>query len=150
MPTTTNSLPSVARTVRTPVTFVAVVGAILVSGLAGCRNTAPTRVGERDVVAIHRGNTLTADVPGPVNVMSFVAAAEETFRARGYSIRESDSTADSGYLVAIPPRTNDLPRMVVRARPQGSGIRTSFSYQPFGDEELGRTSLDAILKRLGM
>lgn len=118
-------------------------------GLSGCRSY-PAKQGQSGIVATYSGMTLTTELPDPARVPAVMAAAEETFRARGYAIKQSEVTADTGDLIAIPPRTRDYPRMIVRASNQGGGVRLTLTYQPFGDQEVCRTSLDAILKRLGM
>lgn len=107
--------------------------------------------GDRGLVASYSGFSLSADLPAEARVPAVVAAAEQTLRARGYTIDSNESTEESGRLIARPPRTNDpYPRLVVGVTASGDASHITLTYQPLGDQELCRSVLDGILSRLGL
>lgn len=126
-----------------------VLGGLALFGTAGC-NRYPQMQGQTGVVAVYRYPTLTADVPETTRVPAVIAAAEETFRARGYSVLQSSSTEESGLVQALPPRTGDYPRLTVVAVRVPSGTQIRISQEPYGSQELSRSLLDGVLARLGL
>jgi hypothetical protein len=122
----------------------------LVAGLSGCRSYPAAHGRDRNIVATFKGFTLSADLPAPASVSSANAAAMEVFKARGYAIRESKVTADVGTIMAIPPRARDYPRVLCSITRAGESTRIELTNQPLADEEICRSVLDGILKRLGM
>ncbi|MFZ4574710.1 MAG: hypothetical protein ACOYN0_09955 [Phycisphaerales bacterium] len=106
--------------------------------------------GQRGLVGTYRGGTLTAVLPPETRVPAVVAAAEAMFKDRGYAVAQSSSTEDAGRVIARPPRYSSYPRMFMAVDLVENGTRVQFTYEPLGNEEVCRASLDALLKRLGM
>jgi hypothetical protein len=100
--------------------------------------------------ATYRGWTLTTNLPAEARVPAVVAAAEQTLRARGYTITTSDSTEEVGEIIAHPPRTTNLPRIVIASSRGVSSTTVDMRVEPFGDQELCRSVLDGMLQRMGM
>lgn len=117
--------------------------------LAAC-GTETAQQGSSDLTAAYRMRTLSTVLPGSARVPAVIAAAEETVRARGYSVESSAATEDAGRLVVRPPRTSDFPKMTIEASAVGHGTRVTFTVSPFGDEEMSRSVLDGVLQRLGL
>lgn len=117
--------------------------------LAGCRSRQAIQ-GEGGVVATYKLPTLSADLPDEARVPAVIAAAEQTVRARGYSVARSGATEERGELVCRPPRISDYPTIQVRATRVAVGTRVAVRCEPFGDEHLSRSLLDGILVRLGL
>lgn len=117
--------------------------------LAGCERQYSLHGNSEDrIVAAYRGRTLSADLPPRAEPAAVLAAAEQVFRGRGYTIVEHRSTKDEGMIAATPPGKATMPRMFVRAAPSKFGTLVELSYEPFGDERLSRSVLDGILERL--
>lgn len=127
--------------------LVATMAALCAGVLVGCHTQT---IQQGSVMASYSGITLTADLPDPSRVPMVMAAAEETLRGRGYAIKRSDTTEEAGSLVAVPPRANDFPRMLVEVKRKATGTRITMSYRPLGDEEVCRSALDGILVKLGL
>jgi len=115
----------------------------------GCRST-PAEVEQADgIVATYSGTELTCDLPESARVPAVIAAADQTLRARGYTIVQSTSTEDAGEIIGRPPRYNNYPRLVVKATGTATGSRVVLEYEPFGNQEVSRSVLDSMLSRLG-
>ena len=114
-----------------------------------CRSR-PAIQGDTAVVATYKFPTLSANLPDEARVPAVIAAAEQTVRARGYSVSRSGATEEQGVLVCRPPRTTDYPTIEVRATRVAVGTRVAVRCEPFGDEHLSRSLLDGILSRLGL
>jgi hypothetical protein len=126
----------------------AVVGAVVGAGCSSPQ--AKTQGTQQDITATYEGRTLRADLPGRARVPAVIAAADQTFRARGYAVQRSAATEDTGEIVANAPRHSSLPRVVVSASRgvETTGVRVMV--EPFGDQELSRSVLDGVLQRLGL
>src|SRR5436190_3457265 len=122
--------------------------------LIGCSSQTKTQGSNQDMVATYhasyRGWTLTTNLPAEARVPAVVAAAEQTLRARGYTITTSDSTEEQGEIVAHPPSTNNFPRIVIASARGVSSTTVDMRVEPFGDQELCRSVLDGMLQRMGM
>lgn len=122
--------------------------------LTACSAQSKTQGSNQDTVATYhatyRGWTLSTNLPAEARVPAVVAAAEQTLRARGYTITTSDSTEEEGEVVAHPPRTNNLPRIVIASARGVSSTTVDMRVEPFGDQELCRSVLDGMLQRMGM
>ncbi len=128
-----------------------IVATAAIVSAAPCACEKSTRVhGQRDVEATYVGRTLTAELPDEARVPAVIAAAEQTFRARGYAIRDGAMSEEEGSVVGIPPNTTEYPRVEVTARRTSLGTQVDIRYLPLGEEQLSRSILDGILKRLGM
>mgnify|MGYP000154714598 CR=1 FL=1 len=106
--------------------------------------------GDSSVLASYKGGNLSAVIGAEHRVPAVLAAAEQALRDRGYTIVSNLSTEDAGTLIARPPRYNTFPRLMVRAGVVPGGTRIELEYQPLGNEEVCRATLDATLKRLGL
>jgi hypothetical protein len=115
----------------------------------GCAHK-PQYHGQRGLIGTYRAGTLSAILPAEARVPTVVAAGEQMFRDRGYTIVESNATEDAGRIIARPPRYSSYPRMFMSVDLVESGTEVRFTYEPLGNEEVCRASLDALLRRLGM
>jgi hypothetical protein len=117
--------------------------------LSACSTPVARPHGERGITATYTRGTLHATLPEPARVPAAIAAAE-VLRARGYSIAESRSTEEVGEITARPPRTTDWPKLTILAERGPRGTNLSLFVTPFGDQELCRSVLDGMLRRLGL
>lgn len=131
---------------RFPLILALVILALLSSA---CQPTVRAQ-GQRSLTATYQGTTLSTALPPAVRVPAAIAAAEETLRARGYSVSRVEATEERGRITGRPPHTSDFPRVVISAIRQPSGTRLDIRWDPFGDEEACRSILDGILQRLGL
>jgi NAD/NADP transhydrogenase beta subunit len=106
--------------------------------------------GESRLEAAYAGRTLSAVLPPEVAVPAAVAAMEQTFRSRGYSIEKSTATGELGVVIARPPRTTTIPEVEAIITSVVGGTRIAITNKPWGDEALGRSLLDGVLQRLGL
>jgi hypothetical protein len=83
-------------------------------------------------------------------VPAVIAAADQTLRARGYSVRRSSSTEETGEIVANAPRYETYPRVVLTTSRHVDSTLVEVTVEPFGDQELSRSVLDGVLQRLGL
>ncbi len=118
--------------------------------LAGACAPQPQYQGNSGLIATYKTRTLVADLPASASVPAVIAAAQDNFIGRGYSIPTSSTTDDVGMVVGIPPRVSDFPRVVVRATAQGKTTRVEIINEPFPDQSLARSILDGILEQLGL
>lgn len=125
----------------------ALAGFLLTAGV-GCSPT-PSSHGKDAVAAVYAGGSLTSTIPEPTSVEQVMAAADQMFRDRGYSVLSSATTSDTGKIVAVPPRENFSPRVVFAARSTPEGVRVDISVEPWGSRELSGNLLDGLLRRLG-
>ncbi|MGD9790688.1 MAG: hypothetical protein AB7Q00_12175 [Phycisphaerales bacterium] len=110
----------------------------------------PQYQGNSGLIATYKTRTLVADLPASASVPAVIAAAQDNFIGRGYSIPTSSTTDDVGMVVGIPPRTSDFPRVVVRATAQGDHTHVEIINEPLPDQSLARSVLDGILEQLGL
>lgn len=121
-----------------------------VVGVVGCSPVVKTQGRQGVVEATYARRTLSATLPASARVPAVIAAAEETVRARGYSVERSTSTEEVGVLVARPPRTTDFPVITIDADVVPNATRVRMTVSPFGDQEMSRSILDGTLQRLGL
>jgi hypothetical protein len=117
--------------------------------LAACSPQAKVQ-GNKDTVATYHRMTLRANLPDESRVPAVIAAADQTLRARGYTVVRSSATEEKGELVAHPPRTTNLPRIVIESERGVSSTIVDLRVDPFGDQDLCRSVLDGMLQRLGL
>ncbi len=106
--------------------------------------------GQSMVMATYSAGELETTLPDAARVQAVIAAADQTFAARAYSIRSREATDEFGKIVALPPRSSGYPRVTVTAQRVASGTRVVVEHSPWGDEASCRSTLDGILERLGM
>jgi hypothetical protein len=106
--------------------------------------------GASGITAAYAGRTLSAVLPPEIAVPAAVAAMEQTFRSRGYTIAKSTATGEQGQLLARPPRTTTFPEVEVLVTSVVGGTRVAISNKPWGDEGLARSLMDSMLQRLGL
>ena len=124
-------------------------GAGLLAG--GCSTSETQSQGpNKDVTATYSWRTLKADLPEQTRVPAVIAAADETLRARGYTVEKSSATEEMGEIIAHAPRYNDYPRLVLTSKRGASGTSVALVVEPFGDQELCRSVLDGVLQRMGL
>jgi hypothetical protein len=130
---------------------VVVVAAIAATCVVGCSSPSlALPQGRRMIMATYSAGELTATLPEQARVQAVGAAAEETMRARAYSIRYAEATEEMGRVVALPPNSSGFPRVTVISRRAANGTNVSIEYAPWGDEATCRSVLDGILERLGL
>ncbi len=118
--------------------------------LSGCSKPQIATQGSRGIEAKYSLGRLSATLPPEASVPATIAAADQTARARGYTVVSSYSTDERGNLVCRPPRSDSFPRVTIWANRVSAGTETTLELQPFGDQELCRSLLDGILQRLGL
>lgn len=125
---------------------------LLAAGLVigGCSKPHVAIQGTRGIEATYSLGTLSATLPHEATVPAVIAAADQTARARGYTVVSSAGTDERGRLVSRPPRSDSFPRVVIAAARTGTGTRVTLEMQPMGDQDLCRSMLDGILQRLGL
>lgn len=127
---------------------------VMVIGTAGvlgaCSPQMKSQGANQDVTATYSGATLRSNLPEDARVPAVVAAAEQTFRARGYAVLHSSATEEGGEIVARAPRHDDFPRVRLRASRGESSTIVDIKVEPFGNQELSRSVLDGVLQRLGL
>lgn len=79
-----------------------------------------------------------------------VSATNQALRDRGYAVRTSRATEDSGAVEGEPRDAGLLEAVVVDVELSADGTRVTVRVKPFGDEARSRAILDAILNRLGL
>ncbi|GJQ29923.1 MAG: hypothetical protein HBSAPP03_18070 [Phycisphaerae bacterium] len=121
----------------------------LAACLGACHPTAQQH-GSTRITAAYRLPTLRATLPESARVPAVITAAEQTVRTRGYSVESVEVTEEAGKLVVRPPRTNDLPKIVIQSHVEARATRVTLTVWPVGDEELARSVLDGTLQRLGL
>jgi hypothetical protein len=119
-------------------------------GVVGCAKPQVATQGSRGIEATYSLGTLKATLPMEATVPAVIAAADQSARARGYTVVTSTATDDRGRLVCRPPRSDSFPRVVVVAFRMSTGTKVTIEMQPMGDQDLCRSMLDAMLQQLGM
>lgn len=137
------------RTRTLPAAALAVLG-LLSLAPSGCNPTYRTH-GSTEIVGRYTPvEGLVADLPGPVNVQSAIAAAEDQFRDQGYSILQTKSTDSEGEVVALAPRMNDYPRATVHVAAGDGVTKVTIWKSPINEEALCRGILSRMCKKLGL
>lgn len=143
--------PAVNLSALTAVAFLA--AAAMVTG--GCKTTTGSQ-GSTGVVGTHSFGTVTCTLPEEVKPAAINAAAVQALRARGYTVLSSHTTMDKCRIEAVPAGVDPFEQITVEARVTGGGsnraapaTELSVKRDPWADEALVRTILDAILQRLG-
>ncbi|MFO0831158.1 MAG: hypothetical protein U0637_04845 [Phycisphaerales bacterium] len=126
--------------------------ALLTAGLTlgACNKPQIASQGARGIQAKYSMGRLSATLPAEATVPAVIAAADQTARARGYTVVTNTATAEQGNLICRPPRSDSFPRVVIWANRSASGTDTTLAMEPFGDQDLCRSMLDGILQRLGL
>lgn len=119
--------------------------------LAACASKpVPLPQGRSMIMATYSAGELETTLPDAARVQAVMAAADQTFAARAYSIRSREATDEFGKIVALPPRSSGYPRVIVTAQRVASGTRVVVEHSPWGDEASCRSMLDGILERLAL
>ena len=123
---------------------------VTVAPLAGgCKARVEGAGKEREVEASYRFRSLSADLTDGVSVRAAAAAGESALRSRGYVVTRSDTTSDHARIEAKSHGAGTFSKVVFEARAIGGGSRVSVTSEPFGNESVSRSLLDAVLARLG-
>jgi hypothetical protein len=104
---------------------------------------------QRTLAAFDQG-ALHAELPAEVPVHAVVAAAEMTLSRRGYTITASESTDDSGRVVARPADPKLMRKVTVTSRLTQTGTALTIRTNPGGNEHVSRDILERMLTRLGL
>ncbi len=124
--------------------------AIGAGALVSCNSAEVQTQGSRETEASYSLRSLTSALPEWVTPQAVAAAAEQTFRDRGYSVVTSSSTTDSAKVVAREPGKGPLKKHVITASWNRAGSSVSVVSKPFGDQTRSRAILDGVLGRLGI
>jgi hypothetical protein len=136
--------------------FALAIGAgIALASLSGCKTTTGAQ-GQSGVVGTHAFSTVRCTLPEEVKPAAVNAAAVQALRSRGYTVMSSTMTTDKCRIEAVPAGIDPFEQITVEARVVGGGAaggapatELSVKRDPWADEALVRTILDAILQRLG-
>ncbi|MCW5769735.1 MAG: hypothetical protein KIT19_13740 [Phycisphaeraceae bacterium] len=139
--------PYRSRQPRRPAMRCAII-ALLVA--AGCNSADVQTQGSRQTEASYSVRSLTASLPEWVTPQAVAAAAEQTFRDRGYTVSSAVATTDSVRVVAREPNTGPLKKHIVQATWNRAGSSVSVTTTPLGDQVRSRAILDGVLSRLGL
>lgn len=118
--------------------------------LASCTSAEVQKQGTHQTEASYALRSLTAALPEWVTPQAVAAAAEQTFRDRGYTVASAVTTTDSVRVVAREPNSGSLKKLVVTATWHGAGSSVSVTSKPLGDQVRSRAILDGVLARLGL
>jgi len=123
--------------------------------LAGCKTTTGAQ-GQSGVIGTHSFGTVRCTLPEEVKPAAINAAAVQALRSRGYTVMSSSMTTDKCRIEAVPAGIDPFEQITVEARVVGGGAaggapatELSVKRDPWSDEALVRTIMDAILQRLG-
>lgn len=126
-------------------------GILLLLVLPGCaRPVASTAGAAKDVQVETYLGDVEAKVAGDVGVLTIRAAAEQTLRARGYTITESYGTAERARIRASGAgeySRRDRTQIDIWTVPGASRLRIAAGSA--GDETAAKAILDEVLTRLG-
>lgn len=124
--------------------------ALALALLVGCKAKPGAQGTDRTIMAAYGVRKLRTELPPTVRVQAVVAAADGALRDRGYGVKSSHATEDSGRVVGEARGGGPLQSVVVLSRVVPDGTRVEVLLKPWGDEERSRAILDDILVRLGM
>jgi hypothetical protein len=128
-----------------------VVALSMMVALGACASkTMPLPQGRSMVMATYSAGELVTTLPEAARVGAVIAAADQTFAARAYSVQRREVTEESGKIIALPPRSSGFPRVIVTAQRVANGTRVVVEHSPWGEEAVCRSTLDGILERLGL
>ncbi|MBX3366917.1 MAG: hypothetical protein KF912_06330 [Phycisphaeraceae bacterium] len=139
--------PSRSRQLRRSVMHCAIISLLVA---AGCNSAEVQTQGSRQTEASYSVRSLTAALPEWVTPQAVAAAAEQTFRDRGYTVSSAVATTDSVRVVAREPNTGTLRKHIVKATWNRAGSSVSVTTTPLGDQVRSRAILDGVLSRLGL
>lgn len=121
-------------------------------GLPGC-NAPEARYawhGREQVLGAFQAGVLHTELPASVPVHSVIAAGRMALERRGYVVTASESTDDSGRVVARPGDPRLGRKVTVTARLRTTGTAVSIRTDPGGNEHAARDILERMLTRLGL
>lgn len=123
--------------------------------MGGCKTTTGAQ-GQSGIVGTHAFGTVRCTLPEEVKPAAVNAVAVQALRARGYTVMSSSMTTDKCRIDAVPAGIDPFEQITVEARVVGGGAaggapatELSVKRDPWADEALVRTIMDAILQRLG-
>ena len=118
--------------------------------VAGCASD-PQQHGVTGVEAVYSMGTLESRLPGPITVSSALAAGEQVFRERGWTILRQESTQDRGFVLAQAPDSSFIESVQLSARsnPTG-GTHVTLRVDPLGNREMTSNLFDSLLEKLGL
>lgn len=85
-----------------------------------------------------------------MRVPAAIKAGEAALYGRGYTIRKSEATEDSGRVVGLPPHAGMLDEVVIWSYLTARGTKIKIRVKPLGSENKSRAILDDMLARLGV
>ncbi len=104
-------------------------------------------VGESRLTSSYYVGRLTVELPPEARVESVVAASRSALQRRGYTIRRSEATGDSGCVIAGAP--NDERSVRVDARLIADSTRLRVRFEPWGDHAASTAIVEDVLSSLG-
>lgn len=125
---------------------------LLALSVAGCQGPEPRYDwhGREPVLGVYTAGSLYTELPPDIPVQSVIAAARMALERRGYVITASESTDDTGRVVARPGDPKLLRKVTVTAHLRSNATSVTVRTNPGGDEHFERDILERILTRLGL
>jgi hypothetical protein len=120
----------------------------LVLLVAGCHPSVRPQ-GAQGNVGTYRLGTARVKLTDPVRIPTVMAATNAVMRNKGLTVETSRVSDDEGRLVARQPGTASFDRVIVNVQQVPGALEIGITCEPFGDEEMSRSLMDAILYRLG-
>lgn len=121
--------------------------ALIPLALAACQPTVAAQGRDRNVDAAYQFRTLSAKLDPTIQVLTVSAAAEQTLRARGYTVTRASATADTARVSAKRGGSSDT--VVIESWLGDRFTGVSVTCEPWGDQATSRALLDGVLNRLG-
>ncbi|MBZ0171763.1 MAG: hypothetical protein K8E66_05240 [Phycisphaerales bacterium] len=106
--------------------------------------------GREPVLGTFEAGVLHSELPASVPVHSVIAAGRMALERRGYVVTASESTDDSGRVVARPGDPRLLRKITITSRLRTTGTAVSIRTNPGGNEHVARDILERMLTRLGL
>jgi hypothetical protein len=118
--------------------------------LASCASD-PQQHGVTGVEAVYSMGTLESRLPGPITVASALAAGEQVFRERGWTILRQESSLDRGFVLAQAPDSSFVESVQLSAQTNATGgTHVRLRVDPLGNRELTTNLFDSVLEKLGL
>ena len=121
---------------------------VLILMVAGCQTSVRSQ-GAQGNVGTYRMGTARVKLADPVRIPTAMAAANVVMRNKGFTVETSRVSDDEGRLVARQPGTANFDRVIVMVQQVPGALEIAITCEPFGEEEMSRSIMDAVLYRLG-
>jgi hypothetical protein len=105
--------------------------------------------GHGSTLASYSMGTLKAEVGPEVPILTAAVAAEQTLRARGYTVTQTETTDDRATVTAKWSNAGYFDKAVIDSWITTTGTALAVRLEPFGDEPTSYAIMDDLLTRLG-